>query len=138
MPYQKNQSGSVIISILIVTLFITTTLFSLMELAGSNLILAKKRIVSLQAQYAAESGADGKRHEEGRGSGARGVSGGTDAEKDLPGIAKLADRRRDREARKLIVITAQCGGIFQKRNIIPSEYTSPSVSAMARSGPKLR
>lgn len=53
-----DSRGSVLISILIVTVFITTILFSLMELAGSNLVLAKKRIVSLQAQYAAESGAD--------------------------------------------------------------------------------
>ena len=53
-----NSNGSVLVSILIVTLFITTILFSLLELAGSNLVLARKRIVSLQAQYAAESGAD--------------------------------------------------------------------------------
>lgn len=55
---QNDSNGSVLVSILIVTLFITTILFSLMELAGSNLVLAKKRIVALQAQYAAESGAD--------------------------------------------------------------------------------
>lgn len=56
--HKNNQQGSIIVSILIVTVFLTTTLFSLMELAGSNLVLAKKRIVALQAQYAAESGAD--------------------------------------------------------------------------------
>jgi len=55
---ENNQKGSVLVSILIVTLFITTIVFSLMELAGSNLVLAKKRIIALQAQYAAESGAD--------------------------------------------------------------------------------
>lgn len=58
MHNKKTQSGSVLISIMIVTVFISTVLFALMELAGSNLVLAKKRIVALQAQYAAESGAD--------------------------------------------------------------------------------
>lgn len=54
---QKND-GSVLVSILIVTLFITFIVFGLMQLAGSSLVLAKKRIINLQAQYAAESGAD--------------------------------------------------------------------------------
>jgi len=54
----NQQKGSILVSILIVTLFITTILYSLMVLANSNLILARKRIISLQAQYAAETGAD--------------------------------------------------------------------------------
>ncbi len=53
-----REQGSILVSILIVTLFLTTVLFSLMVLANSNLLLARKRIISLQAQYAAESGAD--------------------------------------------------------------------------------
>ncbi len=56
--HNKDETGSVLVSILIVSIFITTIVFSLMELAGSNLFLAKKRIIALQAQYAAESGAD--------------------------------------------------------------------------------
>ncbi len=55
---KRNQTGSVLVSILIVSIFITTIVFALMELAGSNLFLAKKRVLALQAQYAAESGAD--------------------------------------------------------------------------------
>lgn len=53
-----KQNGSILVSILIVTVFITTILYGLMVLANSNIFLAKKRILSLQAQYAAESGAD--------------------------------------------------------------------------------
>lgn len=55
---RKNQSGSVIVSILVITLFLTTFIFSLIVLANSNLVRARNRVFLLQAQYAAESGAD--------------------------------------------------------------------------------
>ena len=55
--HTHEQSGSILVSIMIVTVFIVTILFSLMELASSNIFLARKRIFALQAQYAAESGA---------------------------------------------------------------------------------
>lgn len=54
----KGETGSVIVSILIITLFLTTFVFSLMVLANSNLSRARGRVLLLQAQYAAESGAD--------------------------------------------------------------------------------
>src|SRR5687768_8529132 len=55
---RQNDNGSIIVSILIVTLFLTTFVFSLIVLANSNLARARGRILLLQAQYAAESGAD--------------------------------------------------------------------------------
>ncbi len=59
MTYKvKKQQGSIIVSILIVTLFLTILIFALMVLANANLLRAKSRIFLLQAQYSAESGAD--------------------------------------------------------------------------------
>lgn len=55
---RQNQQGSVIVSILIITLFLTTFVFSLIVLANANLVRARDRIMLLQATYAAESGAD--------------------------------------------------------------------------------
>ncbi len=57
-PHKQSQQGSVIVSILITTLFLTTLIFALLVLANSNLVRAKQRIYLLQAQYSAESGAD--------------------------------------------------------------------------------
>lgn len=53
-----RQNGSVIVSILMVTLFLTTLIYSLIVLANVNLTRARDRVMLLQAQYAAESGAD--------------------------------------------------------------------------------
>lgn len=53
-----KQTGSILVSILIITTFLTTFIFSMMVLANSNLVRARNRILLLQAQYAAESGAD--------------------------------------------------------------------------------
>lgn len=53
-----KQGGSVIVNILIVLIFLTTMLFSILLLANSNLQRARGRIMLLQAQYAAESAAD--------------------------------------------------------------------------------
>jgi hypothetical protein len=55
---KPNQNGSIIVSILIVTMFLTTMVYSLIVLANANLVRARGRIQLLQAQYAAESGAD--------------------------------------------------------------------------------
>jgi type II secretory pathway component PulK len=53
-----NEKGSLLVNILILVLFITTILMSLMVLSNSNLARARQRIFLLQAQYTAESGAD--------------------------------------------------------------------------------
>jgi len=54
----KRQSGMVIVSILVITLFLTALIYSLIVLANVNLTRARGRILLLEAQYAAESGAD--------------------------------------------------------------------------------
>lgn len=53
-----TQAGSVIVSILVVTLFLTTVIFALLVNAEGSTARARGRILLLQAQYAAESGAD--------------------------------------------------------------------------------
>ena len=55
---KQTQTGSIIVTILVVMLFLTSLLFSLMVLSKANLARARGRIMMLQAQYAAESGAD--------------------------------------------------------------------------------
>ncbi len=52
------ESGSVIVSILMMTLFLTTLIFALLVNAQSSMARARSRVLLLQAQYAAESGAD--------------------------------------------------------------------------------
>lgn len=54
----RDERGSIIVSILMVTLFLTTLIYSLIVLANVNLTRARGRVLLLQAQYAAESGAD--------------------------------------------------------------------------------
>jgi hypothetical protein len=54
----NNQQGSIIVSILVVTIVFSTMLFGLVILANANMSRARGRILLLQAQYAAESGAD--------------------------------------------------------------------------------
>lgn len=53
-----KHRGSVLVSILAVSVFLSISLYSLIVLANANLVRAKDRIYILQAQYAAESGAD--------------------------------------------------------------------------------
>lgn len=53
-----SESGSVIVSILVVTLFLTTIVYGLIVLANANLNRARGRMMLLQSQYAAESGVD--------------------------------------------------------------------------------
>lgn len=54
----SSQNGSVIVSILVITLFLSVVISGLIVLASANLTRARSRIFLLQAQYAAESGAD--------------------------------------------------------------------------------
>lgn len=55
---QSGQKGSILVTILAVTLFLTMLLMGLVVIASANLQRARGRIMQLQAQYAAESGAD--------------------------------------------------------------------------------
>lgn len=54
----KPGDGSIIISVLIVTLFLSMLAASMIVYASSNLSRGRDRILNLEAQYAAESGAD--------------------------------------------------------------------------------
>ncbi len=54
----SSEKGSVIVSILFVTLLLTTFVYGLLVLANSNLSRSRSRLLLLEAQYAAESGAD--------------------------------------------------------------------------------
>lgn len=54
----KNQEGSIIVSIIVILIFLTTIIYSLIVLSNANLTRARSRVLHLQAQYAAESGAD--------------------------------------------------------------------------------
>ncbi len=56
---QQHNHGSVIVSILVMTLFLTTVIFALIVQASASTSRARSRVLLLQAQYAAESGADG-------------------------------------------------------------------------------
>ncbi len=58
LPDKKRQNGSVIVSILFLTAFLTALTYSLIVLANSSLGRARSRVLLLEAQYAAESGAD--------------------------------------------------------------------------------
>ncbi|MBX4201982.1 hypothetical protein KW803_03800 [Candidatus Saccharibacteria bacterium] len=55
---RQTERGSIIINILIVMMFLAIIISALAVLANSNLSRAKGRILLLQSQYAAESGAD--------------------------------------------------------------------------------
>lgn len=54
----QRQSGSIIVSIMVMMIFLTMTVMSLAVVSQSNMTRANQRIYLLQAQYAAESGAD--------------------------------------------------------------------------------
>lgn len=54
----NQQSGSIIVTILIVTMFLTTMVFALIVQSQASMTRARSRVLLLQAQYAAESGAD--------------------------------------------------------------------------------
>jgi hypothetical protein len=57
-PTQINQNGSIIVTILVIMLFLSTVIFSLISLANTNMLRSRERIMLLQTLYAAESGAD--------------------------------------------------------------------------------
>jgi hypothetical protein len=54
----RNEKGSIIVSILIVSLFLSVTVAALIVYASSNVTRGRDRVLNLEAQYAAESGAD--------------------------------------------------------------------------------
>lgn len=53
-----NHRGSIIVTILIITVFFSTIILGLLVVTKANLVRARGRILLLQAQYSAESGAD--------------------------------------------------------------------------------
>ncbi|MDB5170527.1 MAG: hypothetical protein JWO35_221 [Candidatus Saccharibacteria bacterium] len=58
-PQRANtQSGMILVSIMSIMIFLSIIFVGMFSLAAANLNRAKGRIYSLQAQYAAESGAD--------------------------------------------------------------------------------
>jgi hypothetical protein len=54
----QSQSGAIVVTILALMVFFTTMLVGMVALAQANVYRARGRIMLLQAQYAAESGAD--------------------------------------------------------------------------------
>jgi hypothetical protein len=54
----KNQKGSILVTILTVMIFLSIMVMSLASLVSSNVLRARGRVLLLQAQYTAESGAD--------------------------------------------------------------------------------
>lgn len=54
----QAQSGAIVVTILALMVFFTTMLVGMVALAQANVYRARGRIMLLQAQYAAESGAD--------------------------------------------------------------------------------
>jgi hypothetical protein len=58
MRKTSTESGSIIVSIMIIMIFLTMTVMSLAVISQSNITRGHQRIYQLQAQYAAESGAD--------------------------------------------------------------------------------
>jgi hypothetical protein len=55
---KKPDNGSIIVSILIITLFLSVVVAGLISYASANLSRGRDRVLNLEAQYAAESGAD--------------------------------------------------------------------------------
>ena len=54
----KKSRGSILVTILVITTFLAVLVMSLMLVTSANLVRARARILQLQAQYSAESGAD--------------------------------------------------------------------------------
>lgn len=55
---RQNQDGSILVTILTIMIFLSITIMSLAVLVSSNVTRARSRVLLLQAQYSAESGAD--------------------------------------------------------------------------------
>lgn len=58
MSQQRRETGAIVVTILMLMIFFTSMLLGLVTVAEANLSRARGRIMLLQAQYAAESGAD--------------------------------------------------------------------------------
>lgn len=58
MVKNTKQAGSILVTILTVMIFLSITVMSLAVLVNSNVARARSRVLLLQAQYSAESGAD--------------------------------------------------------------------------------
>lgn len=58
MHNPRHQQGSILVSILVIMIFLSMTILSLGVISQGNISRANQRIYLLQAQYAAESGAD--------------------------------------------------------------------------------
>ena len=58
MNKQSREQGMILISIMSITIFLSIILLGVFSLANANLARAKGRVLLLQAQYSAESGAD--------------------------------------------------------------------------------
>lgn len=58
MVKEAKQNGSILVTILTVMIFLSITIMSLAVMVNSNVVRARSRVLLLQAQYAAESGAD--------------------------------------------------------------------------------
>jgi len=58
MKRRINENGAIIVSILIITLFISVVVSALIVYASSNVSRGRGRVLTLESQYAAESGAD--------------------------------------------------------------------------------
>lgn len=56
--HTNNQKGSILVTILTVMIFLSIMVMSIASLVSSNVIRARGRVLLLQAQYTAESGAD--------------------------------------------------------------------------------
>lgn len=56
--HDHRQTGSILVSILVMMIFLSITVLSLAVISQSNISRATQRIFLLQSQYAAESGAD--------------------------------------------------------------------------------
>jgi hypothetical protein len=54
----KQEDGMIMVAVIATVIFIGMIMFGLFSLANANLIRSKTRILQLEAQYAAESGAD--------------------------------------------------------------------------------
>jgi hypothetical protein len=58
MRHKQSEDGLIMVAIIGIMIFLGIIFTGMFGLAGSNLVRAKSRIMNLQAQYAAESGAD--------------------------------------------------------------------------------
>jgi hypothetical protein len=57
-PLNNQEDGLIIVAVIATIIFIGMIMFGLFSLANANLIRSKSRVLQLEAQYAAESGAD--------------------------------------------------------------------------------